>query len=824
MPLSTKAVLPIIEILPRLCQMLHQVPRVVLAAPPGAGKSTYLPLYLLQQPSFMGKRIVMLEPRRLAAKAIAAYLAEQLGETIGQTVGYQIRQERQDSANTRLLIVTEGILTRKIQQDPELSSIDLLIFDEFHERSLHADLGLALALEVQQLNERLKILVMSATLDTSALAQYLQAPVLHSEGRSYPVTIKYQPLSKDPIAIQCARQALLAYEQHQSSVLVFLPGQAEISQAADWLQSQALPASVKVLALVGSMSIAAQQAAIVAPAPGAYKIVLATNLAETSLTIEGINVVVDSGQARRASYQARSGISRLETIAISQAAATQRAGRAGRLAAGYCYRLDSAEQWQRRPAFEPAEITLAELTALRVEIAVWGCQPEDLAWLTTPSSTNLAAATALLQQLQVLDLQGQITAYGRVLYAYGTDIRLASMLEHAKTLQQQQAGIGWLASLLAALLEEGRISPDDLYGQLQQLHARHPRYSRQYQQALQLAKRLNCQPSATLPVEQVPALLLRAYPDRLAQRRGQGYLLANGAGAQLGADHALQQQPYIIAVTLQQVQQQNRIQLAIAIDLDAILTSWHALPWQTSTGWDDKLAGFYSEQQRQFGQLVLQRRPAPLQLTAQQKQHAWLAHIAKHGLALLPFTATCWQLQQRVALLHANQFTDFPDLSDSALLANLENWLGPYLADVHKASQLAQLPLYDLLWQQLSFQQQQQVKQLLPETWQAPTGSNVQIDYSLPGGPRFSVRVQEMYGQLTSPSVLNGQLPLTVTLLSPGRQPLQITRDLASFWQQSWQDVKKEMKGRYPKHFWPDDPAQARPTTKTKKAMGYEPK
>lgn len=815
--------LPVAEILPELCRLLAQEPRVILSAPPGAGKSTYLPLYLLQQPALANKRILLLEPRRLAARAIAEYLAAQLGENVGQTVGYQIRQDSKFSRNTRLFIVTEGILTRKIQQDPELSTVDLLIFDEFHERSLHADLGLALALEVQQLNEQLKILVMSATLDSSALAHYLQAPVLQSQGRSYPVTVYYQPLSKEPVALQCARQALQAFTQQQSSVLVFLPGQAEIKQAAAWLTGQALPASLKVLPLLGSMSLAAQQAVIAAPPTGEFKIVLATNLAETSLTIEGINVVVDSGLARRASYQARSGISRLETIAISQAAATQRAGRAGRLAAGYCYRLDSVEQWQRRPAFEPAEIALADLTALRLEVAVWGCQPADLQWLTPPNAANLAAATTLLQQLQVLDPQEQLTAYGRTLYQFGTDIRLASMLQHARALETAHPGVLWLAVLLAALLEEGRLAQDDLYQQLQRLQSRHSSYSRQYQQAQQLAKRLNCLPVSSLPLAWVPVLLLRAYPDRLAQRRGQGYLLANGAGAALMAEHPLQQQHYLVAVTIQQYQQQNRIQQAVAIRQEEILADWPELPWQSITGWDEKQAGFYSEQQRLFGQIVLQRRPAVLQLTAIEKQQAWLSYIGKQGLAILPFTAACRQLQQRLALLrhypYSEQYSEFPDLSDASLLANLASWLAPYLGELTKASQLAQLPLYDLLWQQLSFKQQQQLRQLLPDSWQAPTGSKLAIDYSLPGGPGFSVRVQEMYGQLSSPSVLDGQLPLTVTLLSPGRQPLQITRDLASFWQQSWPEVKKEMKGRYPKHFWPDDPAQALPTTKTKKAM-----
>lgn len=811
--------LPVVEILPQLCQLLAQQNRVILSAPPGAGKSTYLPLYLLQQPQFAGKKILLLEPRRLAARSIAAYLAQQLGEPVGKTVGYQIRQDSQFSAATRLLIVTEGILTRKIQQDPLLSSVDLLIFDEFHERSLHADLGLALAVEVQQLNEQLKLLVMSATLDCQALQQYLQAPLLQSDGRSYPVEIRYQPpMPKEPLALQAAKLALLAYRQHGGNLLVFLPGQAEIQQAATWLQSQGLPPELQVWPLLGSLSLAQQQAAIAAPPAGQHKIVLATNLAETSLTIEGITVVVDSGQARRASYQARSGLTKLETVAISQAAAVQRAGRAGRLAPGICYRLDTPEQWQRRPAFEPPEIELAELTQLRLELAVWGCQPEALNWLTAPASGNLAAATALLQQLQVLDAKGQLTRYGRELYQFGTDIRLASMLQHARQLEESTAGVCWLAAMLAALLEDSRPAMQDLYQQLTSLQQRRQPFAQLYPQAEQFARKLGVSKLDTLPLQLLPTLLLRAFPDRLAQRRGQGYLLANGCGAVLAPDDPLSGQTLLVVCSSRDYQQQNRISQAVAITLDEVLADWPELSWQTYSGWDEQKQAFFSEQQLRFGQLVLQRKPAKLQLDRESRQQAWLDYLQRKGLQLLPFNDHCRQLQQRLALARTVD-SSFPDLSDTALVTTLSVWLGPYLGELNKLTELQQLPLYNLLWQQLSYRQQQQLNEWLPEHWQTPAGSRVSIDYALPGGPGFSVRVQEMYGQLASPTVLAGQLPLTLTLLSPGRQPLQITRDLASFWQQAWPEVKKEMKGRYPKHYWPDDPATALPTTKTKKAM-----
>ncbi|WP_333606587.1 ATP-dependent helicase HrpB [Arsukibacterium sp.] len=822
--------LPVADVLPELLSALQQQPAVILSAPPGAGKSTYLPLYLLQQPALAGKRILLLEPRRLAARSIASYLAQQLDEPLGQSVGYQIRHEQCSSAATRLLVVTEGILTRKIQQDPQLSAVDILIFDEFHERSLHADLALALAREVQQLREDLRILVMSATLDVSALQHYLQAPVISSAGRSYPVDIHYLPLTKEPVALQAARQAWLAQQQHQGNVLVFLPGQAEIHQAFTYLQQQALPDQVRVHPLIGSMTLAEQQAAIAPAAAGFYKIVLATNLAETSLTIEGINVVVDSGLARRASYHARSGANRLETVAISQAAAEQRAGRAGRLMPGHCYRFDSAERWQRRAQFEPAEISLSDLTALRLEVAAWGCLPSDIDWLTAPAAANLAAASQLLTELQVLDAQGKITEFGRKLYQLGLEPRLASMLLYAKQLEagpQAEPGVAWLACLCAAVLEDGRLNGGDLYQLVQRLgQQRAP--AMQWQQAQHYAKRLGVKAGQQLPLQLLPLLILRAYPERLAQRRGQGYLMANGVGASLPPDHPLQGQAYLVVVQLQQTTQPlaapaqgSRISQALKIELEQVQADWPAAQqWQLHCGWDEQAGGFSSEQRQCFGQLVLQRRPAKVQLSQAEKQLAWLEYIERKGLAVLPFGEKEQQLLARVALMR--QYlpgADWPDLSANALLQNLAVWLGPHLGEINKQAQLAQLPLAELLWQQLNYRQQQQLQQQLPLRWQTPAGSSVSIDYQHPAGPRIAVRVQEMYGQLNSPQLLDGKLALTLELLSPGRQPLQITRDLASFWQHGWQEVKKEMKGRYPKHFWPDDPSSAQATSKTKKAM-----
>lgn len=799
--------------------LLRQHNKVVLAAPPGAGKSTYLPLYLLQHNDFAGKKLLMLEPRRLAAKNIAAYLAAQLGEVVGETIGYQIRQEQKHSRNTRLLIVTEGVLTRKLQHDPELSAFDLLLFDEFHERSLHADLALALCLEVQQLRPALQLLIMSATLDTAELSASLNAPVLQSEGRSYPVTLEYASPDTQPLVQQIAKLVQQALLKHQGNILVFLPGQAEINQIAQLLEQQGIAADVQLHRLLGSLTLAQQQAAIAAPPAGVRKVVLSTNLAETSLTIDGISVVIDSGLCRQSRFNPRQGLSLLETAAISQAAAIQRAGRAGRLAPGHCYRLDTAEKWQRRARFETAEIESGDLTGLRLEVAAWGCQIADLQWLTPPPPAHLAVAEKLLQQLGLLDNKGMLSSLGRQAHQLGTEPRLAAMLLHAKSLQQQgYSGAMALACVLAAILEDTRVLQGDIYSLL--ARAKHS-LPMQWQQAQSFARLLGCNLNDPLPTELTPLLALRAYPDRLAKRRGQGYQLASGIGAVLQDNHSLTGQPWLVVLHLQQFGGENRIYHALTLNVDDILSDWQTeLSWQTHTFWDDKSGGFHTEQQLSFGQCVLAAKPAQLALNAEQKHQVWLEYIRSKGLSCLSWTDAARQLCQRIALLKQYQpEAGWPDFSQSALLEYLADWLGPYLGTISKSAALAQLPLYDALHQRLSYSQQQQLILLLPTYWQAPTGSRVAIDYCNDGGPRLSVRVQEMYGQMSSPAVLQSQLNITVELLSPSRQPLQVTQNLASFWQNAWQDVRKEMRGRYPKHYWPEDPAQAMPTTKTKKAM-----
>ncbi len=811
------AALPVADILPALVLQLEQQSVAILTAPPGAGKSTYLPLYLLQQPAFAGKKIIMLEPRRLAAKSIAAYLAQQLGEAVGQTVGYQIRLEQKQSAATRLLVVTEGVLIRKMLSDPLLEDVDLLIFDEFHERSLQTDLALALALEVQQLNEQLKLLLMSATLDSDKLSQRLQAPVLKSLGRSFPVDVRYQAPTQQPLALQCGDLVLQALAQHAGNLLVFLPGQREIDHCAGYLQQRLPDASIKVHALIGSLSLSEQQAAIAAPPAGQRKVVLATNIAETSLTIDGISVVIDSGQARAAVFEPKLGFSKLETIQISQAAATQRAGRAGRLMPGVCYRLDTLEKWQRRRAQTVPDILQADLLALRLDIAGWGAKVSDLFWLDAPPPKQLQAAEQCLQLLGALDERLQLTAKGRQMLALPVEPRLAAMLLHARQLEQQgETGAVSLAATIAAQIEQTRrFAQTELSSQLR-LQSDIAR--QQYQQLLQLMQGRHSQ---SLPLALTPELLSRAFPDRIAINRGQGYLLANGTGASLPPDDALQGAAVLVVADLRLWQQQAVISLAEKWSLDALIQSWQAdLHWQNRLEFDEQNGRFIAEKQLRLGALVLKRQQRNDEIRSDDRRQAWLDYLQKKGLQILNWSDEVRQLQQRLSLARQLQPEQpWPDLSLTQLQDSLTDWLGPYLGDVRSLTQLQQLNLSQILRDRLDYAQQQKLDALLPASWRSVLGTYVALDYQPDGEVHLAIRLQEMFGQLTTPTVGLGAVPVTITLLSPAKRPLQVTRDLASFWQNAYQDVKKEMRGRYPKHYWPDDPAEAEPTNKTKKAM-----
>lgn len=808
--------LPVADLCPALLHELQHQSRVILTAPPGAGKSTYLPLFLLQAPAFAHKQIIMLEPRRLAAKSIASYLASQLGEPLGETVGYQIRFEQKQSARTRLLVVTEGVLIRKIQQDPELTSVDLLIFDEFHERSLQTDLALALALEVQQLNSELRLLLMSATMDASKLSSALAAPVLVSEGRSYPVEIRYQVPNLEPVWLQTAKLAAQLITQHDGNFLLFLPGQREIEQAADYLSGALLPANVSVFPLLGKQTLTEQQQAVAAPAAGRRKIVLATNIAETSLTIDGITLVIDSGQARQSSYVAKLGFSRLDTVQISQAAATQRAGRAGRLMPGICYRIDTEEKWRRRASYTSPEILQADLLALRLDVAAWGCQIDDLFWLDPPPAGQVRAAEQALQLLGALDERRNLTTIGRQMIDLPVAPRLAAMLLFAQQLQRQgEHGTVELAVMLAVQLEQNRrFQSTDLSRQLRLDGAN---AQQQFRLLMQLLKE---DAGSSLPLHLLPLLLSHAYPDRIALARGQGYLLANGTGALLPADDALSGQPVLVVADLRLYQQQALISAAVPWDLLALTEHWQAKFVQhTLVGFDEQTGRFQAEQLTKLGDLVIKKQALTNTIDATQRQQAWLQYLRQRELRPLTWSSAVVQLQHRVALAKRLWPELWPDFSTQALTDNLEDWLGPFLLEIKNVQQLQAIDLKGILLNQFSYAEQQQLAQLLPETWVSPLGTAVGLTYNADGEVLMEIRLGEMFGQQATPTVANGQIAVTVALLSPARRPLQVTRDLVSFWQNAYQDVKKEMRGRYPKHYWPDDPLQADPTNKTKKAM-----
>lgn len=809
--------LPVAEICPALIQSLKQHNKVILSAPPGAGKSTYLPLFLLKHADFAGKTMLLLEPRRLAAKSIASYLASQLNEAVGQQVGYQIRHEKSFSNNTRLLIVTEGVLIRKIQQDPELTGIDLIIFDEFHERSLHADLALALALEVQQLNSELQLLIMSATLDQQKLAAALDAPVLCSEGRSYPVDILYQAPTSEPIWLQSARLSLQASQKHQGSILTFLPGQRDINQARDWLLEQNTDSHLDIYALSGALTLAEQQQAI-APSPaGRRKLVLTTNIAETSLTIEGIQVVVDSGLCRQAVYHPKHGLTRLDTVAISQAAAIQRAGRAGRLSAGICYRLDSAELWQRRIAFTPASILQSDLTSLLLEISAWGCSAEQLFWLDLPPQANLKSAAWVLLQLKAITHKGQITDFGRQLLATGTEPRLAALVLHGKQLEQQgEQGAGWLAVVLATLLENPNRSREQDIDQLLQ----QPLYGALLQQAKQLAQQNQIKVCAYLPVHLTAVLLSRAFPDRIALLRGKGYLLTNSAGASLFPDSSLSGAEVLVICDLY-FGHSTQISLAARWSLAELMQEWRAdLQQQQYVGFDAQQGRFIAEQRLTLGSCVLERKALHSKLTETEQQQAWLDWLKQQGLQALPWTEQALQLRYRLQLMQqVMPEHQLPGVDENSLWADADVWLAPALGKFTKLNDLNKLDLYALLWQRLTYKEQQLLNSCMPDSWRSAVGSMIPVHYSDEGEAILSIRIQEMFGQLDTPAVAKGRLAMKIHLLSPARRPLQVTQDLASFWANSYAEVKKEMKGRYPKHYWPDNPADAMPTNKTKKAM-----
>ena len=805
--------LPVSAVLPELLSALQSSSQVLLAAPTGAGKSTWLPLQILHHAGLLG-RIIMLEPRRLAARNVAQRLAELLNQQPGETVGYRMRAENCVGPATRLEVVTEGILTRMLQGDPLLEGVSLVILDEFHERSLQADLALALLLDVQQARDDLKILLMSATLDNARLAALLpEAPLIVSQGRSYPVARRYTSLSNAfRFEEAVAREVLLLLRSETGSMLVFLPGVSEIERVKRELESR-VAEDVDIAPLYGALPLAVQRRAILPAAAGRRKVVLATNIAETSLTIEGIRLVVDSALERAAQFDGRSGLTRLQTQRISQASMTQRAGRAGRLEPGICLHLVSQEQAERAAAQSEAEILHSDLAALWLDLLQWGCQqPEQLCWLDLPPANNLRAAQRLLTQLGALDESGRLTAKGRRMAQLGSDPRLAALLCAAGDAPDRVAS----AALLAAVLEDPpRGSSPDLRDALLRPQPQWQRRARQLQQRLRIS-------GGRVDVDLLPALLAAAFGDRLARRRGAGgrYQLANGIGAMLDEQEALTRHEWLIAPLLLQgnASPDARILLALPVEIDRLCQQAPQLvETRAEVEWDEEKGTLRAWRREQIGALVLKAQP--LAKPQPEALHAaMLRWIREKGLKVLGWSPEAEQLRLR---LHcAAQWLpeeSWPAVDDATLLETLERWLLPEMTTVRDLKGLQGVNLVSALLHLLTWTQRQRLDSALPTHYTVPTGSRLPIRYDAEKPPALAVRIQEMYGEASNPAVAEGRVPLVLELLSPAQRPLQITRDLAAFWRGAWPQVQKEMKGRYPKHPWPDDPANALPTRRSKK-------
>jgi ATP-dependent helicase HrpB len=815
-----RAPLPIDAALPDLIVAIRAHGAAVLQAPPGAGKTTRVPLALLDAGT--PGRIVMLEPRRLAARAAAERMAETLGDAVGQTVGYRIRGEARVSKATRIEVVTEGILTRMIQSDPGLTGIGALIFDEFHERSLNADLGLALACEVRAaLRDDLILIVMSATLDAAPVATLLNAPLVTSQGRAFPVETRWLPRTLPTgarIEPAAADLILHALSETEGGVLVFLPGEGEIRRTESLLAGR-LPPGCTIRPLFGAMDFAAQRAAI-APDPASRKIVLATSIAETSLTIEDIRVVIDTGRARRARFDPASGMSRLITERVTRAEADQRRGRAGRVAPGTCYRLWTRGEEGALAAFPPAEIEAADLTAFALDLALWGARDTaGMAFLTAPAPGAFAEARALLAELGALDAAGAITAHGQALAALPLHPRLGHMLLTA----------GRAAAPLAALLSDRdplpRSAPSDLALRLQALTDprayadRHPwpadraALDRIRAEARRLAA-LAPAVSETFDPAEMAAL---AYPDRIGQRRaGEAprYLLSGGKGAAFDAADPLAQSRLIVATDLDGDPREARIRQAIPLADSALRRLFAPLIQRRDVvEWSKRDRRVIARQQQVFGALVLDDRPFPDALPDALARAA-ADGVRELGLEALNVSDAARRLRARVEFLRA-EGAALPDLSDAGLMASLDRWLTPHLAGRRTAADLAALDLYDPLRQNLTWEETQLLDRLAPPHYETPLGRRVPIDYD-GGAPAIALRLQELFGVTTHPTVGPKRLPLRLTLLSPGAKPVQVTQDLPGFWATSYADVRRDMRGRYPRHPWPEDPTQADPTTRAK--------
>ena len=841
--------LPIEEVLPQLRRVLLESRSAVLMAPPGAGKSTVVPLVLMQESWAAGKRIVMLEPRRLAARAVAGRMAQTLGEAVGRTVGYRMRLDTRVSRETRIEVVTEGVLTRMLQSDPALEGVAAVLFDEYHERSLQADLGLALALDAREnVAPELRILVMSATLEGAAVSRLLgEAPVVTANGRAFPVTTRYAgkgppPLpemgagrgtQESPEAVT-ARIVRLALEEERGDVLVFLPGAREIHRARALLEGAAAASGgagrVRLLPLYGELSGEEQDLALTPARDGSRRVVLATNIAETSLTIPGVRVVVDSGIVRRQRFDPATGMSRLETERISRASAEQRQGRAGRVEPGVCYRAWSEGAQRSLAPFSPAEIVEADLTPLALELAGWGVRDAAaLRWLDPPPAAMLASARDLLERLGALDAGGRITPHGREMTRLGLHPRLAHML-----LRARQTGSLPLAADLAALLSERDLMRGtagardaDIRGRVEALRGEsesggldRAAVHRARRSARDLLRQLG---TATGPNSgqaarsaSVGGLLALAFPDRIGRRRAGGegrFTLTNGRGAHFADPQPLSRQELIVAVDLDDRERDARIRLAAPLsreDIDAYMGS--RLVRSDSVEWNAREQAVLARRVLRLDGLVLEESALP-EVPREEARAAMLEGIRELGIDSLPWSRETRDLQARVGFVRGlgRDYERWPDLADAALAASPGEWLAPWLDGITRRGHLARVPLLEALLARLSWDERRELDALAPTHLAVPSGSRIHIDYVDESAPVVSVRLQEVFGLETTPRIGGGRVPVTFKLLSPAQRPVQVTRDLAGFWRGSYADVRKDMRGRYPKHYWPENPLEAEP-------------